>query len=151
MKFIYETKKVESAKNSKLAKSAKEFFQENLPSKGETFIVLKVAVDEENQVDVFGAYFGSESSPVDVYGQSGSCREKAFLAEALDTQAMINFIEKKGDENLYLFKVKYENFVMQEIKSFYAPKYDNINVMVYDFFDEEEDRGIILNSLEKIK
>ena len=151
MKFTYETKTIKNSKKSKLIKKAKEFFQENIPKEDETFIVLKARTDEENEVDVYGAYFGSESTPVSIYAQSAWSKSRAFLAEALDPQAMIEFIETDTETNLYLFKVKYENDVMQEIKSFYVQKYDNINVMVYDFFDEEEDRGIILNSLEKIK
>jgi len=151
MKFIYETKQIKNSKKSKLIKKAKKFFQENMPKEDETFIVLKARRDEKNDVDVYGAYFGSESSPVSIYAQSGWSRSRAFLAEALDSQAIIEFIEKETNVNLYLFKVKYENFVMQEIKSFYAQKYDNINVMVYDVHEEEEDKGSILQQFGEDK
>jgi len=144
MKFTYETKTVKNSKKSKLIKQAIEFFQENLPKENETFIALRVSAGKYNTVDVYGAYYGEESSPVDIYAQSGSNRKKAFLAEALDEEGMMWFIENSIDMSIYLFKVKYEDFKMQEIVSFYGEKYEGVNVLVYDSHEDEREKGMIL-------
>ena len=144
MKFVYETKTIKDSKKSKLIKKAKEFFQENLPKEDETFIALRVTAGKYNTVDIYGAYFGEESSPVDIYAQSGSNRKKAFLAEALDEEGMTWFIENSGNESIYLFKVKYVNFKMQEITSFYGEKYQGVNLLVYDSHEDEREKGMIL-------
>ena len=129
MQYTYETKKIIKAKKSKLIQKALEFFEENQPKENETFLVIKASVDTKEDIDVYGAYFGSECSPVDISAQKLMCREKAFLAEATDAEAMKSFIEKKSDKNLYLFKVKFEEFELKEITSFYGGKYE-LDVMI---------------------
>jgi len=151
MKFTYETKTIKNSKKSKLIKKAKEFFSENLPKEDETFIALRVSVGKYDTVDVYGAYYGEESSPVDVYAQSGSNRKKAFLAEALNEEGMMWFIENSTNESIYLFKVKYKEFQMQEIVSFYAEKYEGVNVLVYDSHEDEREKGPILRQLGEDK
>jgi len=151
MKFTYETKTIKNSKKSKLINKAKEFFQENVPKEDETFIALRVTAGKYNTVDVYGAYFGTESSPIDAYAQTGSNRTKAFIAEALSEEAMMMFIENSDNENIYLIKVKYENFEMKKITSFYAGKYENVNILVYNAHEDARDKGPILRQFGEDK
>jgi len=151
MKFTYETKMIKNSKESKLINKAKEFFQENVLSEDETFIALRVTAGKYNTVDIYGAYYGEESSPVDVYAQNGSNRIKAFLAEALNEEGMMWFIENSTNESIYLFKVKYKNFEMKKITSFYAEKYENVNVLVYNAHEDAKDKGPILRKFGEDK
>jgi hypothetical protein len=74
----------------------------------------------------------------------GANREKVFFAEALNFKAMISFIKSLSDENIYLFKVKYKEFTMQKISSFYAGEYEDVEVLIYDAHEEESEKGKML-------
>jgi len=145
MKYIYETKKIKKLKDNemKLHKIAKKFFYNINLLKNETLIALRASSNADNEIDIYGAYYGTESSPIDVYAQNQENRKKAFLAEALDYEAMIKFIDKESDENIYIFKVKFQEFHMVDITSFYGGKYD-LQVIVFGSHEGDKPKGQVL-------
>jgi len=138
MEFIYETKRTTKIKNTTVTEKAKSFFEENKPTKNETFFVVKSSFNKENEIDAYGLYFGNGSSPVYVEAQTNTNVERIFLTEALDTTSVINFIEKNNDENIYLFKVIFEDFEMKEITSFYSKKH-KMDIIIYKDNEEKEE------------
>ena len=138
MKHTYETKKIITTPNNMLHQNAELFFESNLPKEDdETVVAVKAYMEKSGEVVAYGAYYGTLNSPVDVYAKTDNYHENVFLAEALDKNAMCNFISKERKENIFLFKVKTENFHIIELDSFYAGVFE-MDVVIHKVDSEEE-------------
>ena len=149
-----ESNKVELS-NKKFIKKIKEFFVSNADMKeNETFYVVKAFIDKDKRIHTHGAYYGTEMSPLDLLVNSENNSEEVFLAEATSSDAMLEFIESSEKtvqhENIYIFKVLFENFELSKIQSFYGG--ENILDLYLFHHDDEEDSysGEVLKRFGKV-
>ncbi len=139
---VYDTQKSNKVDLSKkkLIKKIKGFFKSNTQmKKGEVFYVVKAFIDEDNKVQSYGAYYGAEINPLSLLVNSDDYSDEVFLAEAISKKAMLEFIGKsknnEQNENIYAFKILYQDFNLLNVESFYGGIYD---LDLYMFEHNEE-------------
>ncbi len=109
-------------------KSAKEFFKTFVISpEDETFYVVKAHIDESGYVSCYGVFYG-EDQRLDLVVESSADNDEVFLAEAYSQEAMLEFIKMRKKrsvkENMYIFKVSFENYELSHVQSFYGGEHD---------------------------
>ena len=127
--------------SKKFLKKAKEFLIENAEiQENEILYVVKALKSANGEVMAYGAYYGTDMSPLDFLINSKSHSEKVFLAEAVSSEAIIGYLlnNKNTDSNynVYVFKVLYKDFKLCKIESFYGGE-DDLDFYIFDEYDEE--------------
>jgi len=120
----------------KFLKKAKKFLRANEKlEKNEILYVVKASKTSEEEVIVEGAYYGAEISPLWFLVNSKEYSENVFLAEATSSEAIIEYLlsnkDKEINDNIYVFKVLYEDFKLCKIKSLYGGEHD-LSFYIFD-------------------
>lgn len=141
--------------SKKFLKKSKEFLlQNNKMKENEILYIVKATMTSNGDVVAYGAYYGIEMSPLNFLVTSEEYKENVSLAEVTSKEGMIEYLlnnkNEETDENIYLFKVLYEDFKLCKIESFYGGK-NALDFYIFDEYDEEQNRyGKVLKRFGKI-
>lgn len=109
-------------------KSAKEFFKAfDIKPTEETYYVVKSHIDKDGYASSFGVVYGDEQR-LSLVVESKDTLDETFLAEADSPEAMLAFIKMRKNkslkENIYIFKVRFEDYEISHVQSFYGGAHD---------------------------
>jgi hypothetical protein len=123
----------------KFRKSIQEFFLNNSNlEEDESFYIIKAFIDDNNELQTYGAYYGVEMSPFTFLINSDEESEEVFLAEVTKKETMADFIEgkRKRDVNMFAFKIQSKDFKLSKIESLYGGPYE-LDLYIFNYQEEE--------------
>jgi len=150
--YTYDKQEIRTVafKKKKFLKEAKKFFIDiSDMQKDDILYVVKAAMNKQRKVVTRGTYYGVETSPLSFLVNSKYSSEEVFLGEAHSMEAIYKFLmtskENNIDENIYIFKVLYQDYTFSKIESLYG------GVNELDFYIFERDDAMCIRKGKVLK